>query len=105
MILTQKTNNDWWSIRQSNGTEGYVPANYVKEVEPKVVQKKVKRPVKIPEKVMVKKVGYKKEKQKKKKPPKLRRTPSGSFLYSSTMKFLCLLCSCQSSGWLFPYLA
>ena len=78
MILIQKTNNDWWSVRQANGNEGYVPANYVKEVEPKIVRKMVKRPIKIPEKVMVKKTGYRKEMRKKAKKDasRLRRTPS-----------------------------
>ena len=47
MLLLQKTNNDWWSARKATGHEGYVPANYVKEVEPKVVKKKVKRTVKV----------------------------------------------------------
>lgn len=85
MILLSKANQDWWSIRKADGSEGYVPANYVKEVEPKVVQKKVKKPVKVPEKVMVTKTGTKKELVKKKAPKqkrnlkpssKLRRTPS-----------------------------
>ena len=49
MILLQKTNNDWWQIRKADGTEGFVPANYVKEVDPKVVQKVVKQPVQVPE--------------------------------------------------------
>ena len=84
LILLQKTNADWWSVRKLDGSEGYAPANYVKEVEPKIVQKKVKRRVKVPEKVMVTKTGTKKELQKKKKPKrnlkpggKVRRTPSG----------------------------
>ena len=78
MILLQKTNNDWWSVRQSSGKEGYVPANYVKEIDPKVVKKMVRRPVKVKEKVMVKKPAVKKEVVKKKKRPgSLRRSPSG----------------------------
>ena len=36
MTLLAKTNNDWWSIRQANGNEGYVPANYIKMHQPKV---------------------------------------------------------------------
>ena len=72
-------------MRQANGREGYVPANYVKEVEPKVVQKMVKRPVKVQEKIKVMKTGTRQEKRKvpkggKQKTPgvkKLRRTPSG----------------------------
>ena len=85
MILLQKTNKDWWSVRQASGHEGYVPANYVKEVEPKIVQKVVKHPVKVQEKIKVMKTGIRQEKRKvpkgrKPKAPgakKLRRTPSG----------------------------
>lgn len=79
----QKTNNDWWSIRKATGNEGYVPANYVKEVEPKMVRKVVQKPVKVQEKVLVTKTGFKKEHVKKKKDKgnaKLRRTPSGKEL-------------------------
>jgi spectrin beta len=78
----QKTNNDWWSARRASGQEGYVPANYVKEIEPKVIRKTVKRPVKEPVKVIVQKTGTRKEFVKKKRTPssKLRRTPSGTLL-------------------------
>lgn len=34
----QKTNSDWWRVTKSDGQEGFVPANYVKEIEPKVVE-------------------------------------------------------------------
>lgn len=37
MILQNKTNNDWWSVRKIDGAEGFVPANYVREIEPKNV--------------------------------------------------------------------
>lgn len=78
MLLVQRTNADWWQIRKPDGTEGFVPANYVKEVEPKVTQKVVRRPTKVPEKVIVKKTVMKKEVvQKKEKASKLRRAPSG----------------------------
>ena len=73
--MIQKTNNDWWSARRANGQEGYVPANYVKEIEPKTVQKLVKRPVKVPVKVKVEKTLVRRELRKKKNG--LRRTPSG----------------------------
>ena len=53
-----------------------MPANYVKEIEPKVVQKVVKRPVRVPVKVKVEKTGVRKELRKKTKSG-LRRTPSG----------------------------
>ncbi|XP_012946429.2 spectrin alpha chain, non-erythrocytic 1 [Aplysia californica] len=77
MILLQRTNGDWWQVRKADATEGFVPANYVKEVEPKVVQKVIKQPVKVPEKVKVKKIVMKKEVVKKKKSrSSLRRAPS-----------------------------
>lgn len=37
MILLNKTNDDWWSIRKLDGSEGFVPANYVKEIEARAV--------------------------------------------------------------------
>ncbi|XP_046434088.1 spectrin beta chain, non-erythrocytic 1 isoform X2 [Neodiprion fabricii] len=47
MFLLNKTNPDWWSVRKADGTDGFVPANYVREIEPKVIQVKVKRPEKV----------------------------------------------------------
>ncbi|XP_074649217.1 spectrin beta chain-like isoform X2 [Tubulanus polymorphus] len=73
MTLLEKTNNDWWSIKKDNGQEGYVPAKYVKEIEPKLTQRVVRKPVLVPEKVKVKKTVTKKEKASQRK---LRRTPS-----------------------------
>ena len=99
--LIQKTNNDWWSARRANGQEGYVPANYVKEIEPKVVQKVVKRPVRVPVTVKVEKSGMRKELRKKDKTG-LRRTPSGIicllfihiFIYYVTITCVhCALCT------------
>lgn len=37
MILINKTNDDWWSVRKMDGSEGFVPANYVKEIEARAV--------------------------------------------------------------------
>lgn len=37
MILLNKTNDDWWSVRSLEGAEGFVPANYVREIEPRSV--------------------------------------------------------------------
>ena len=73
-----------------------MPANYVKEVEPKVVQKIVKRPVKVQEKIKVMKTGMRPEKRKvpkggKQKPPggkKLRRTPSGEEAHLAVVQIL-----------------
>lgn len=44
MFLLNKTNSDWWNVRQANGNDGFVPANYVKEIEPKVVQVQARKP-------------------------------------------------------------
>lgn len=89
MVLVQKTNNDWWQVRKADSTEGFVPANYVKDHEPKVVKKVVQKPVKIPEKVKVMKTVMKKEvvKSKPERASNLRRAPSGmcSVLISLTL--------------------
>jgi len=81
MMLVQKRNNDWWLVRKndSSGTEGFVPANYVKDHEPKVVKKVVRKKVTIPETVMVKKTVMKKEVVKAKRPSNLRRAPSSMY--------------------------
>jgi len=55
MFLLNKTNPDWWNVRKADGTDGFVPANYVREIEPKVVQIQVRRPEKIHETRRVKK--------------------------------------------------
>lgn len=85
--MIQKTNSDWWQIRKGDSTEGFVPANYVKEVQPKVSKKVVRRPVKVKEKVMVKKTVMKKEVVKKKanKASKLRRAPSSKLSFCFLM--------------------
>lgn len=44
MFLLNKTNPDWWSVRKVNGQDGFVPANYVCEVEPKIMQVSVRKP-------------------------------------------------------------
>lgn len=38
MLLLNKTNPDWWSVRKADGTDGFVPATYVREIDPKVIQ-------------------------------------------------------------------
>ena len=47
MFLLNKTNQDWWSVRKANGQDGFVPANYVREIEPKVMQVSVRKPERI----------------------------------------------------------
>jgi spectrin beta len=55
MLLLNKTNSDSWNVRKTDGTDGFVPANYVCEIEPKVVQVQVHHPEKIREMQRVKK--------------------------------------------------
>ena len=38
LILLSKANNEWWLVRTAEGVENFVPANYTKEIEPKIVQ-------------------------------------------------------------------
>lgn len=47
MILLNKSNIDWWSVRKSNGTDGFAPANYVMEIEPRLIQIPAKKEEKI----------------------------------------------------------
>ncbi|KAL1131759.1 hypothetical protein AAG570_011372 [Ranatra chinensis] len=47
MFLLNKTNPDWWSVRKASGQDGFVPANYVKEIEPKVMQVPVRKAEKV----------------------------------------------------------
>lgn len=60
MVLLNKTNPDWWSVRKSDGVEGFIPANYVKEIEAKPVSclmrkmEKVKAVQKVKKTVLVK---------------------------------------------------
>ena len=49
MVVLNKTNTDWWKVRKSNGVIGYMPANYVEEVEPKFVNVEKKKPVTVVE--------------------------------------------------------
>lgn len=70
MFLINKTNDDWWNVRKANGEEGFVPANYVRESEPKKINVRVKKEVKVPEKKMVPRVRMvkKTERIKRRKP-------------------------------------
>ena len=62
MFLLDKTNQDWWNIRKNNGDNGYVPANYVKEIDPKIVSVEVKKPIVVKDVRKVKKTQYIKQK-------------------------------------------
>jgi len=39
LILVNAKNDDWWKVENADGKIGYVPANYVKKVKPKKVNK------------------------------------------------------------------
>lgn len=62
MILQNKTNADWWSVRKLDGAEGFIPANYVKEIEPRLVPclvpktEKVKTTQKVKKTILVRQV-------------------------------------------------
>ncbi|XP_022655531.1 spectrin beta chain, non-erythrocytic 1-like isoform X3 [Varroa destructor] len=49
LTLLNKTNQDWWSIRRANNHTGFVPANYVVEIAPKVVERIVRKMVPVQE--------------------------------------------------------
>ena len=64
LILLHKTNNDWWSVRkEKERRDGFVPANYVREIEPKIIKKVVKKPIKVWEKQTIKKPVNRKTKK------------------------------------------
>ena len=44
-----------WKIRRPNGQEGFVPRNYVKEIEPAMIKTVAKKKVMKPEKVKMRK--------------------------------------------------
>lgn len=62
MILVNKTNSDWWSVRKLDGTEGFVPANFVREIDPRPIPclvprtEKVKTMQKVKKSILVKEV-------------------------------------------------
>lgn len=62
LILQNKTNPDWWSVRKLEGNEGFVPASYVREIEarqvPCLVRKaeKVKTTQKVKKTILVKEI-------------------------------------------------
>ena len=72
LILVNKANEDWWNVRKADGKDGFVPANYVKDIEPKVVQVKVRKEEVVREMKPVKKTKMVKQNVRVKKvtPPK-----------------------------------
>lgn len=59
-VLISKSNKDWWSVKRGNGQQGFVPANYVREIEPAKITQKVTKtvmeevPVKVKKRQVVK---------------------------------------------------
>lgn len=47
MVLLSKANADWWCVRKSDGSSGFVPANYVQEIEPLTLQTQDRKPEKV----------------------------------------------------------
>lgn len=56
LFLLNKSNPDWWSVRKSDGTDGFAPANYVNEIEPRIMQFQMRRPEKVKVHQRVKKI-------------------------------------------------
>ncbi|CAG9824099.1 unnamed protein product [Phaedon cochleariae] len=44
MFLLNKSNPDWWCVRKADGTDGFAPANYVVEIEPRIIQINLRKP-------------------------------------------------------------
>lgn len=62
MFLLNKANPDWWCVRKADGTDGFAPANYVVEIEPRIMQIQVRKPEKVKAVQRVKKTKMVKEK-------------------------------------------
>ncbi|KAG5890886.1 hypothetical protein JTB14_002826 [Gonioctena quinquepunctata] len=44
MFLLNKSNPDWWCVRKADGTDGFAPANYVVEIEPRIILINLRKP-------------------------------------------------------------
>lgn len=72
-FLLNKTNEDWWHVRKGSGKDGFVPANYVKEIEGKRIPVQVRQPFTVKDVRRVKKTRMTKKTvpiRKPKPPPK-----------------------------------
>lgn len=74
MVLLNKSNPDWWCVRKADGTDGFAPANYLKQIDPRVMQLQVRKPQKVKAMQKVKKVKMVKQKV----PVKLQRQPKAA---------------------------
>ncbi len=57
--LKDKTNSDWWLVEKTSGQQGYVPANYVRDIGMQTMSKLMKRPIKRKEIRKVRKIVMK----------------------------------------------
>lgn len=71
MFLLNKSNPDWWCVRKADGTDGFAPANYLVEIEPRIIQVTVRKPETVKSIQKVKKTKMVKTKV----PIKVRRPP------------------------------
>ncbi|XP_066150741.1 spectrin beta chain isoform X4 [Euwallacea fornicatus] len=71
MFLLNKSNPDWWCVRKADGSDGFAPANYVVEIEPRIIQVNVRKPETVRTVQKVKKTKMVKTKV----PVKVRRPP------------------------------
>lgn len=55
MFLLNKTNDDWWHVRKATGKDGFVPANYVREIDGKRIPVQVRQPFTVKDARRVKK--------------------------------------------------
>ncbi|XP_046630760.1 spectrin beta chain, non-erythrocytic 1-like isoform X4 [Daphnia pulicaria] len=72
-FLLNKTNDDWWHVRKGSGKDGFVPANYVKEIEGKRIPVQVRQPFTVKDVRRIKKTRMTKKTvpiRKPKPPPK-----------------------------------
>jgi spectrin beta len=72
-FLLNKTNDDWWHVRKGSGKDGFVPANYVKEIEGKRIPVQVRQPFTVKDVRRIKKTRMAKKTvpiRKPKPPPK-----------------------------------
>ena len=81
LFLLNKTNDDWWHVRKGSGKDGFVPTNYVKEIEGKRIPVQVRQPVTVKDVRRVKKMRMAKGKVPVSKPKPAPRTPTGIFLF------------------------
>lgn len=76
LFLLNQTNDDWWHVRKGSGKDGFVPANYVKEIEGKRIPVQVRQPFTVKDVKRVKRTRMVKKIVKVKKPKLPPKPPS-----------------------------